>query len=79
VCGRHPIAVLLNMLQACCAQTRQRFAADTRFYDQSSRCLRPADSSVSYAAVVLLAGRMKADEAAEDLGDPACFGGDGGD
>jgi predicted class III extradiol MEMO1 family dioxygenase len=49
VCGRHPIALLLNMLQHCSA----KFSISTQFYDQSSKCARKADSSVSYAATIV--------------------------
>jgi AmmeMemoRadiSam system protein B len=50
ICGRHPIGVLLHMM-ANCSQPglRARFLA----YAQSSRAVRPSDSSVSYAAAVV--------------------------
>lgn len=46
ICGRHPIAVLLHAIQALGSPGSMRFLA----YAQSSKCVRPADSSVSYAA-----------------------------
>lgn len=46
ICGRHPIAVFLNMLQHC----RTAFTVKFNCYDQSSRCTKLDDSSVSYAA-----------------------------
>ncbi len=50
ICGRHPIAVLLHMLDACATPgLRARFTA----YAQSSRAVSTADSSVSYAAAVV--------------------------
>lgn len=50
ICGRHPIGVLMHMM-ANCSQPglRARFLA----YAQSSRAVRPSDSSVSYAAAVV--------------------------
>lgn len=49
ICGRHPIAVLMNALQL----SGQRHAISFTKYDQSHRCLGPRDSSVSYAAAVV--------------------------
>lgn len=49
VCGRHPIAVLLNMLPHCSA----KFSISTQCYDQSSKCMRTSDSSVSYVAAIV--------------------------
>lgn len=52
ICGRHPTAVLLHALQQCGAvQHRVRFTK----YDQSHRCTSEQDSSVSYAAAVVVA------------------------
>jgi len=59
ICGRHPIAVLLNALSAIGAgqkeQQKGRQLYDLRFvrYAQSSHCKRQSDSSVSYASAVL--------------------------
>lgn len=54
ICGRHPIAVLLQALAHCkSARHELKFVR----YAQSSKCRTAADSSVSYAsAVVTLAG-----------------------
>lgn len=50
ICGRHPIGVLLHMMSACATPgLRARFLA----YAQSSRAVRPSDSSVSYAAAIV--------------------------
>lgn len=51
ICGRHPIGVYLAALESCGAQHQIRFTA----YDQSHKCLGPADSSVSYATAVATA------------------------
>ena len=58
ICGRHPIAVLLNSLKALRASGgggRDKEGHDLRFvkYAQSSACRRESDSSVSYASAVL--------------------------
>ncbi|GBF89365.1 hypothetical protein Rsub_01937 [Raphidocelis subcapitata] len=50
ICGRHPIGVLLNMLQ----HASTKFAVAFNSYDQSSRCEGPGDSSVSYAAATVV-------------------------
>lgn len=49
ICGRHPIGVLLQALQRCDTKHSVRFTA----YDQSSKCLRLSDSSVSYASAIV--------------------------
>ncbi|GAX80087.1 hypothetical protein CEUSTIGMA_g7525.t1 [Chlamydomonas eustigma] len=49
ICGRHPIAVLLNMLDA----SNQEHVVKFTYYDQSSKCLLTSDSSVSYASAVV--------------------------
>ncbi|EKX45067.1 hypothetical protein GUITHDRAFT_71667 [Guillardia theta CCMP2712] len=51
ICGRHPIAVLLNALKASSAASQ----ASIQFvrYAQSSPCRCQADSSVSYASAVV--------------------------
>lgn len=48
ICGRHPVAVLLHMLKYSGLQAK----ISLRKYDQSSKCIRLSDSSVSYAAIV---------------------------
>ncbi|SPO24485.1 related to protein tag-253 [Ustilago trichophora] len=50
VCGRHPIGVLLAALAEL--ERSQGIKSECRFtrYEQSSRCLNPKDSSVSYAS-----------------------------
>lgn len=49
ICGQHPIAILLNMLQHCENKHTVKFV----YYDQSSKCKTEADSSVSYASAVI--------------------------
>eukprot|EP00884_Botryococcus_braunii_P019046 jgi/Botrbrau1/5825/Bobra.0366s0010.1 len=51
ICGRHPISVFLQMLQANPLPHRIKFTK----YDQSSKCRTKRDSSVSYAAAVVIA------------------------
>lgn len=51
ICGRHPIGVLLNMLQHC----RAKHSVAFKYYDQSSKCESQSDSSVSYAAATVTA------------------------
>eukprot|EP00879_Flechtneria_rotunda_P006851 GHRR01007196.1.p1 GENE.GHRR01007196.1~~GHRR01007196.1.p1 ORF type:complete len:235 (+),score=56.16 GHRR01007196.1:471-1175(+) len=51
ICGRHPIAVLLQMLQHC----QENFSIEFKHYDQSSKAISSSDSSVSYAAAVMVA------------------------
>eukprot|EP00850_Spirogloea_muscicola_P007201 SM000036S13245 [mRNA] locus=s36:126461:127792:+ [translate_table: standard] len=48
ICGRHPIAVLLQAVSSCRAELQTRFVR----YEQSSRCRTLRDSSVSYASAV---------------------------
>mmetsp|Transcript_46447 Transcript_46447/g.148999 ORF Transcript_46447/g.148999 Transcript_46447/m.148999 type:complete len:294 (-) Transcript_46447:371-1252(-) len=50
ICGRHPIGVLLNMLEASGREHKVKF---TR-YEQSSRCMDTQDSSVSYASAIVV-------------------------
>eukprot|EP01116_Phalansterium_solitarium_P015625 TRINITY_DN346_c0_g1_i3.p3 TRINITY_DN346_c0_g1~~TRINITY_DN346_c0_g1_i3.p3 ORF type:complete len:123 (-),score=31.14 TRINITY_DN346_c0_g1_i3:234-602(-) len=45
ICGRHPIGVLMNMLQASTLKLKLKFV----HYKQSSQCASLDDSSVSYA------------------------------
>ncbi|KAK9868161.1 hypothetical protein WJX84_004056 [Apatococcus fuscideae] len=49
ICGRHPIGIFLNMVQASQQPCRTNFLK----YSQSSSCKTLQDSSVSYAAAVL--------------------------
>lgn len=49
ICGRHPIGVLLNMLQHSQLKHSIRFQK----YDQSAQCQSIRESSVSYAAAVM--------------------------
>ena len=51
ICGRHPIAVLLNAVAAL-QKRGQNSSMQLKFmkYSQSSQCLKMSDSSVSYAA-----------------------------
>lgn len=50
VCGRHPIGVLLGALAEL--ESSKGVKSELRFtrYEQSSRCMAPHDSSVSYAS-----------------------------
>jgi len=52
ICGRHPISVLLNIVESLNGSPK----CDLRFthYSQSSRCKRSRDSSVSYASASLI-------------------------
>eukprot|EP00051_Salpingoeca_urceolata_P027836 m.483509 g.483509 ORF g.483509 m.483509 type:complete len:291 (+) comp22972_c0_seq1:203-1075(+) len=50
ICGRHPIAVLLQALKHSGLAGTIRFLA----YSQSSKCSKPTDSSVSYASASLV-------------------------
>lgn len=47
VCGRFPIGVMLAAVEAC---GRERFVTRFVHYEQSSKCRRKSDSSVSYAS-----------------------------
>eukprot|EP00959_Pyramimonas_sp_CCMP1952_P017303 367290-Pyramimonas_sp.AAC.3 len=51
ICGRHPIGVLLNVIQTCANSDKMQ----VKFvrYEQSSRCKCMSDSSVSYASAVV--------------------------
>eukprot|EP00882_Tetradesmus_deserticola_P004176 GHRQ01004411.1.p1 GENE.GHRQ01004411.1~~GHRQ01004411.1.p1 ORF type:complete len:295 (+),score=133.30 GHRQ01004411.1:382-1266(+) len=49
ICGRHPIAVLLQML----AHSSLKFKIVFNYYDQSSKAISSSDSSVSYATAVM--------------------------
>jgi len=61
ICGRHPIAVLLNALEALKEQHGDQPLYDLRFvhYAQSSKCRKLDDSSVSYASAILGGGILK--------------------
>lgn len=47
VCGRYPIGVMLSAVEAC---GREHFSTRFVHYEQSSKCRRDSDSSVSYAS-----------------------------
>ncbi|KAF6252920.1 MEMO1 family [Scenedesmus sp. NREL 46B-D3] len=49
ICGRHPIAVLLQMLSHSASKFRLAFNC----YDQSSKATSSSDSSVSYATAIM--------------------------
>ncbi|KAK9828333.1 hypothetical protein WJX74_009342 [Apatococcus lobatus] len=49
ICGRHPIGILLHILQNLTPPCKTQFVK----YSQSSKCKSPQDSSVSYAAAVV--------------------------
>lgn len=53
ICGRHPISVLLNIVETVKGQTK---GCELKFthYAQSSKCKRRKDSSVSYASASLV-------------------------
>eukprot|EP00762_Andalucia_godoyi_P002081 ANDGO_02485.mRNA.1 Protein MEMO1 homolog len=51
ICGRHPIAVLMNMVSAL--PNKRAFLMKEAHYSQSSKCVSQRDSSVSYGAMVL--------------------------
>ncbi|XP_039259103.2 protein MEMO1-like [Styela clava] len=53
ICGRHPIGVLLNAVEALQNQSQPKFTFKFLDYKQSSKCKHQRDSSVSYAAGVL--------------------------
>lgn len=48
ICGRHPIAVLLAALESCSIKEQ---CLKCIKYDQSGRCKKYYDSSVSYASI----------------------------
>lgn len=50
ICGRHPIGLFLNMLKHSNTQHSIKFTC----YDQSSQCVNMRDSSVSYAAAIVV-------------------------
>lgn len=49
ICGRHPISVLMNILDNCSSSFQTKFVR----YEQSSNCMCMSDSSVSYASAVV--------------------------
>eukprot|EP01026_Neomeris_dumetosa_P008692 TRINITY_DN12810_c0_g2_i1.p1 TRINITY_DN12810_c0_g2~~TRINITY_DN12810_c0_g2_i1.p1 ORF type:complete len:239 (-),score=10.12 TRINITY_DN12810_c0_g2_i1:245-961(-) len=49
ICGRHPIAIFLQML----SHSKDKFQVSFKDYRQSERCLTMSDISVSYAAAVV--------------------------
>ena len=49
ICGRHPIGVLMGALAQIESEGQQSQLRFTR-YEQSSKCINPRDSSVSYAS-----------------------------
>lgn len=51
ICGRHPIAVLLNALRH--SKYAGKRVLQFTHYDQSDKCRKPSDNSVSYAAAVV--------------------------
>lgn len=53
VCGRHPIGIMLQMIHS--SQGHEAFQCLSLSYAQSSKCIRQTDSSVSYAAIVVVA------------------------
>lgn len=53
ICGRHPIGVLLNAVEALQKQSDSNFTFKFLDYRQSSKCRHERDSSVSYAAGIL--------------------------
>ncbi|XP_071480969.1 protein MEMO1-like [Diadema antillarum] len=55
ICGRHPIAVLLNAIVAVLGERQNGLRYEMKFlkYAQSNQCKTQSDSSVSYAAACL--------------------------
>lgn len=51
ICGRHPISVFLQAVAALKEKNMEHVIEFTQ-YAQSSQCVNPDDSSVSYAAAV---------------------------
>lgn len=51
ICGRHPIGVMMNMLQ--CHPDGKAMKVKFVQYEQSSACEHMHDSSVSYASAVV--------------------------
>lgn len=49
ICGRHPIAVYIHALRGSKKEWDLQFVK----YDQSSKVIRPNDSSVSYASAIV--------------------------
>ena len=49
ICGRHPIGVLMNLLDL----SETSFEVNFTKYEQSSKVVKKNDSSVSYAAGVV--------------------------
>ena len=68
ICGRHPIAILLE----ACTRTRRRLRVEFETYAQSSRVVTTAGSSVSYAsaAVYLADEASPCDPASDPAGVP---------
>ena len=58
ICGRHPIGVLLNAIDSLRSQgtNGRKFGLKFVQYAQSSKCVKPSDSSVSYASAVFTLG-----------------------
>lgn len=54
ICGRHPIAVLLNMIETVHNSTEKRFTLKFVNYAQSNQCKSMSDSSVSYASAAVI-------------------------
>ncbi|KAG1688213.1 Protein MEMO1 [Nymphon striatum] len=54
ICGRHPIAVLLNAVSCLHSRSENRISMKFLKYAQSSQCYNMGDSSVSYAASSLV-------------------------
>jgi AmmeMemoRadiSam system protein B len=53
ICGRHPIGVLLGLLESLGSE-KAMYAIKFVHYEQSSPCINMNDSSVSYAAALVL-------------------------
>ena len=59
ICGRHPIGVLLNLIDLDNKQSSANAASDSAYrlrfihYEQSSQVTEPDDSSVSYASALI--------------------------
>jgi len=62
ICGRHPISVLLRMIEGSKSKHKISFT----HYAQSDRCISISDSSVSYASAVVLKLSAARDQSEDD-------------
>ena len=69
ICGRHPIAVLLE----ACKRSRRRMRVEFETYAQSSRVVTTAGSSVSYASAAVYLADEQARPASASGAMPRCI------